>query len=84
MGIRMALKRTISRSGARTSRIEALESRQLFSATLVEITIPTTPTAPVKHVKHAVKHDVLHKSNGNNVSASGGQHANIGYEAFAG
>jgi hypothetical protein len=79
----MALKRKSFRSSGTISRIEPLESRQLLSATLVEITIPvtTSPTPPVKHVKHAlVKHKVSH----NNVSASGGQHANIGYEAFAG
>ena len=82
----MGLKRNNLRSVAGIARVEALESRQLLSATLVEITIPTTP-APVKHVtkpkvvKKAVKPKVVHAKV---VKTTGEQHANIGYEVFAG
>jgi hypothetical protein len=80
----MGLKRRQVGSAALLSGVEALESRQLFSATLVQITIPTPPTTtkhPKVHkpVKPVVKPTVKHQS------VSGGeQHAKIGYEIFAG
>ena len=77
----MSLKRHRNGLPPVSSCIEQLESRQLLSATLIEITIPTTPP-PVKHVvKHAVKHKPVKVSL---VKSTGEQHANIGYEAFAG
>lgn len=77
----MGLKRHPNGARSVSSCVEQLESRQLLSATLVEITIPTT-TPPVKHVvKHAVKHKAVKV---NVVKSTGEQHANIGYEAFAG
>ena len=76
----MGLKRRQVGSASVLSGVEALESRQLFSATLVQITIPTPPTAP-KHPKvhKPVKPAIHHKP-----ISSGEQHANIGYELFAG
>jgi hypothetical protein len=77
----MSLKRHRNGLPSVSSCVEQLESRQLFSATLVEITIPTT-IPPVKHVvKHAIKHKAVKL---NIVKSTGEQHANIGYEAFAG
>jgi hypothetical protein len=77
----MGLKRRQLGSGTLISRVETLESRKLFSATLVQITIPTPPTTPPKHVKpHKPAPAVHHK----NFSSGGEEHANIGYEIFAG
>jgi len=83
----MGFKRRQVGSAWQLAGVEAMESRQLFSATLVQITIPTPPTTtkhpkvhkPVKPaVKPVVKPAVKHKP------AAGEQHANIGYEIFAG
>jgi hypothetical protein len=79
----MGLKRRQVGSTSQLAGVEAMESRKLFSATLVQITIPTPPTT-TKHpkihkaVKPVVKPAVKHKL------AGGEQHAKIGYEIFAG
>ncbi len=82
----MGLKRRQIGSGSVISRVETLESRQLLSASLVQITIPTTPVTLKKIVvkPHKVaKPKVVHKPA--KPKATGGeQHANIGYEVFAG
>jgi hypothetical protein len=83
----MALKRRQIGSGSIVSRVEALESRQLLSATLVEITIPVT--APVKAVHKVAKPKVTKpkpaaKPAVKTKSSSGEEHATIGYQAFAG
>ena len=77
----MALKRHQSGSGSTIARIEALESRQLLSATLVQITIPvTTPTKPIhKTPKPKVVHKAVKVK-----STSGEEHATVGYQVFAG
>jgi hypothetical protein len=74
----MALKRRQISSNSTISRVEPLESRQLFSATLVQITIPTPPVTPPKHHK-PVKPTVVHKK----AASTGEEHAKIGYEIFA-
>ena len=74
----MALKRRQTGAGVVVPRVEALESRQLLSASLVEITIPTTPTPKHK----VVKPKVVHKAVKHPISTA--QHAKIGYEVFAG
>lgn len=81
----MSLKRRQLGSGTVLSRVEALESRQLLSASLVQITIPTTPVVKkvVAKPHKVVKPKVVHKAVKPKV-ASGEQHANIGYEVFAG
>jgi len=79
----MALKRRQIGSRSITSRVEALESRQLLSATLVEITIPVI--TPPKVVHKVTKPKVVHAHKAVKIkSTSGEEHANIGYEAFAG
>jgi hypothetical protein len=77
----MGLKRHQLGSQSSISRVESLESRQLFSATLVQITIPTTTSTPPKHHKPVkpTKPAVVHKK----VTTSGEEHANIGYQIFA-
>lgn len=78
----MSLKRRQNGAAAIFPGIETLESRKLLSASLVQITIPTSPTPPkvVKHkvVKPKVVHHVVRPK------SSGEQHANIGYQVFAG
>jgi hypothetical protein len=79
----MGLKRRHFNSGSSISRIESLESREFFSATLVQITIPTSTPVKVVHKpakKPVVKPAVKHKP----ASGGGEQHTNIGYQIFAG
>jgi hypothetical protein len=78
----MALKRRQIGAGSMLSRMEALESRQLLSATLVEITIPVT--TPVKVAHKVTKPKPAHKTVKAKSSSSGEEHATIGYQAFAG
>jgi hypothetical protein len=78
----MALNRRKINSASIIAGIEALESRKLFSATLVQITIPVT--TPPKVIHKAPKPKVVHKKAVKVKSTSGEEHATVGYQVFAG